>query len=190
MTTFLKRTLNGADDGRSTSTPSFTTAGADILGNIGGASYFTFYKFNSVTIPKGSIINSAKLTFKASVTKTADTVRTNISCNDIDTAVAPTDKTGHDAMARTTAFTAWDFTTDWTLGSNYDSADFTSAVQEVINRAGWVTGNALMVFIDDDGSNSGAERRGESYDTDTNNCALLTIDYDYFPKRKGVMNII
>lgn len=177
MTTFTKRIAVGGDDGYSGSGGQFDATGNDVLiGTISTVGANAFYRFTSVTIPQGATILSAKLTFQASATQSGVTVNTKIFCNAADNATAPTSNATHAAKTRTTAFAAYSPAAQ-TLDSFYDSADFTTAVQEVINRAGWVSGNALMVLIDNNASTNNAIRYAGSYERNSSNAALLTLTY-------------
>ena len=176
MTTFTGRPGANGDDGYS------WAAGAGFLNTvvyIGGATVDgdCFLRIPNVTIPQGATISAAKLTFKAKANQAGAAVLTNIYMDDIDNAVAPTDQPEHGALNRTTAFTAWDNEGAWTTDTLYDSPDFTSAVQEVVDRGSWASGNAMQVLIDNDGSGSKAYRHADEYNTEAATSALLTIEY-------------
>lgn len=103
-------------------------------------------RFTNVTIPQGATILSAHLklcgshdspiatklgTFKGYAT---DNVATFSSCADID-------------AAKTSAFVQW-VAGAWTKDVWYSSPDLASIIQEIVNRPGWASGNALAVFWD------------------------------------------
>ena len=141
-----------------------------------------FARFTNITVPKGSVINAAKLTFVAQTSVSVATCKVKIFCNAADNATAPTSNTTHNGKVRSTAFVSWTVPGQ-TSGSSYDTPDIKSVVQEIIDRAGWNSGNALMVLIDDDGSSSGAYRLERSYDGFPATAALLTIDYQTATER-------
>lgn len=178
MVLFTKRiTING-DDGYGNA-GTFTAGATDTrLGHDGGQAYDSWYRFVNVTIPKGAKIDDAKITFEARNTESATTIRNNIHCEDSDDAVSPTNSSELTNLVRTTAFAVWDGEAGWTAGVTEDTPDIASPVQEVVDRGSWVSGNALMVIIDNDGSDSGALRRPKTLeDAGTNVEALLTINY-------------
>jgi len=111
-------------------------------------------------------------------------VRTKLSAEDVDD--APTFADDADAFDdryanHTTAMVNWDDIGSWTAESEYDSPDISSVIQEIVNRAGWASGNDLVLFWEDfDGRSSKALnvwRSAHSYDGDTTKAPLLTIDY-------------
>lgn len=109
-------------------------------------------RFTSVTIPQGATINSADFSMVADSTYSAgaSTVRFWVCCQAADNAgaLATTGSTDLDGATRpgTTADSTWT-QTSVTGGTRY-TVSITSAVQEVINRAGWASGNAIVVLVD------------------------------------------
>ena len=164
-----------ADDGRCHNDTTFNVNLVAFGADATPESFDCFARFTGVAIPQGATIVSAVLTFKARLARAGDTVRVKLSCNDADNATAPTDCASLIAKDRTTAQIDWDFTTDWVVDSEYESVDITTAVQEVINRGSWLSGNALMVLIDDDGSDASAARHPHDYNDDTAKAIKLAI---------------
>lgn len=105
------------------------------------------FLFNSVLLPQGATITSAVMsilidvadedgnpsliTFKAALSA-ADTV-----------AGLPTTFTAFNTAARTTAHTTQAGPTSTPM-----SLDVTTAVQEVVNRPGWASGNNFLIYLD------------------------------------------
>jgi hypothetical protein len=125
-----------------------------------------FIRFNNVTIPASATIVSAYIKFTCNITYGADTVRTNIYAHDTTSPYddsAPTTATEIVDADLGTEFVAWDFTDDWTDGNQYDSPDITDVVQEAVNGTGWSSGDAMVIQIRNDGSNSNANRIASAY---------------------------
>jgi hypothetical protein len=145
------------DDGMKFSGNSFQTNGVDMkFGShdygVGGKSYIAFMRFQGVSIPQYSTINSAVLSiYKKNMYGTGTTVKYRISLEAVDNSTQPTTYTDLVNAVRTSAHSD-DTVTTWTNGAVENSIDFKSAVQEVINRSGWSSGNALTVLVDDNGS--------------------------------------
>jgi len=133
------------------------------FGAPGGTARHCFIRFPNVTIPAGSIITNAYLTGRAALDESGTTVYANAYFNDVDDAVAPTDNTEAGALALTAAV-AWDSVAAWTAGTDYDSPDLTSILQDIIDRVGWASGQAVMVVVKDDGSTANADRSLNSID--------------------------
>jgi hypothetical protein len=124
-------------------------------------------RFPSVDIPQGATIVSAVITFKANYTLSANTAKCKFYGNDVDNAVAPTSGSEAEALALTEASVEWNSIPAWTNGTTYDSPDLATIIQEIINRAGWNSGNALQIVIHDNASTAyrlaGSYNQGESY---------------------------
>lgn len=115
-------------------------------------------RLNNVTIPQGSTINSA--TLKISVgSATYDDAHFTVFCEDHDDAPTFTTAT-NDITNRTTTTASIEIDQD-ALGTGEHSFTITAAVQEVINRPGWVSGNDLVVPIRNDAN---ANLRCYAYD--------------------------
>lgn len=174
---------SGNDGGWFEGTFGFTTTS----GNVFAGAYFdtnfegvnTFLRYTNVTIPKNATINSAVVNFTANETKSNNTVNCRIRAVASDNPAAPADYSGAEAATRTSAAVDWSAIPAWTLNSNYDSPDIASVVQEIVNRGGWASGNALVLYFEEwfSTANAGTYRRAYSYDGSTSLCPLLTIDY-------------
>lgn len=132
-------------------------------------------RFPGVMVPKASTIHWAKLKLVASDAVSTTTVNSNIKGEDADNAVAFTTGVNFVARARTSASVAWDAIAGWTAGVVYQSPDISSVIQEIVNRAGWVSGNSMVIFIEDDGSSANAYREFAAWDHLTYAAAILEI---------------
>jgi len=104
-------------------------------------------RFQNVTIPPGSTIISAIVRMTSEITDGGASSPQNIYCEDIDDAPTFTEVSGNvSTRTQTTAFVLW------TPGavvaaSQYDTADFTAALQEVIDRPGWASGQDVVILF-------------------------------------------
>lgn len=108
----------------------------------GSSQFHAGMRFTGLTIPAGSTISAATLDIEIT---TSDDARVAIRCEDVDNAVdflADSDVT---SRPTTTASTNW-IQNNLGLGL-VTSVDFAASVQEVIDRDGWVSGNALAVIF-------------------------------------------
>jgi hypothetical protein len=144
----------------------------------GDVFYSLSLRFIGVTIPVGSTINSAKITFISTSGDTSHVILKIYGVAEDNTGefgTSPID----DARTRshTTANVDWDETPTHTIGGAYDSPDISSIIQEIINRGGWSSGNAIGIFIAENGSETNTECKKKQYQHDSTKAALLTIDY-------------
>lgn len=109
-------------------------------------------RFNNVTIPKSATISSAYLTLTASSSYSGSGCYTRIRAENVDNATTFIDNSGTFDVRwanSTTAVVDWDTIPSWTAGSIYNSPEIKTVVQEVINRAGWSSGNSIVIFWED-----------------------------------------
>ena len=131
-------------------------------------------RFDPVPIAAGSTIKKAYLIFTAYEIKNDDTDAKIYGIDEDDTATFSSDPTGR---AQTTA------NVDWDLDSiqadvSYRSTDITAIVQEIIDRGGWVSGNAMGFIIKNDGATASALYCWHSYDGSPAQAPLLEVEYE------------
>jgi len=106
----------------------------------------TFTRFQNVTIPKGAVIDSAFLNIYAHEDE-ADEARVNIFAEAADNSPIFTEAEAITARTWTTTKIEWNITEPWTMWKPYRSPDLKSVIQEVVNREGWASGNALTLYF-------------------------------------------
>ncbi|MGH7774639.1 MAG: hypothetical protein ACREQA_20640 [Candidatus Binatia bacterium] len=129
-----------------------------------------FYaRFVNIPIAQGTTISDAYMTFEPSVTGSSTTVNVRISAIASDNAVSPGNFTEAQGNPRTTAFTDWNNVPTFTANTDINSISFTNVIQEIINRPGWASGNAIVIYIEDNGSTAavGNLRTFRTFDTST-----------------------
>lgn len=149
------------------------------LGNSGGPANMGF-RFTNVTIPKGSTITSAKLTFRAYSNSSSSQIYSDIS------GVKEYPFSGFDSSNRpstglviTNYSVEWNFTTAWTADSQYDTVDFKDVVQEIIDVADWTSGSAMGIVVIDRASPAGNNRRANDYTDNTSPSFVTNITIEY-----------
>lgn len=118
--------------------------------------YITGLRFRTVGIPQGAIINDARLRLYV-VSTLQDDVDVTLFCEDADSAVQFSSSDAPNDRTRTSASSEWQDTglIDGGSAAYKLSADFSSSVQEVIDRSGWEEGNSLAVIAE---GNVGTQR--------------------------------
>ena len=146
------------------------------------------FRFSNVNIPKNATINTATLTYIPFDTD-ATTDNVFIYTEAVDN--SPTFTTTGADSPRTVSYGGSRATStnkvSWTLPNqttNVDvtSPDISSVIQEVVNRAGWVSGNALSIII---GNNAAADNHNARSATST---AYLTITFTELSPEEYIIN--
>lgn len=131
-------------------------------GSHGGSDYwYVGARFTGVAVAQGATISAATFSMKAqSSYSSGGTIKLRVGAQAADNgatfSTAVGNRVGNTARPRTTAESAaWDVKTV-TGGTRY-SIDVTSVVQEIVNRAGWASGNAIVMIVTVDSSTTSGE---------------------------------
>ena len=144
--------------------------------------YGSGMRFVGVNIPKGSTIVLANITFTSGDSRAVGQVRTRISAYDADNPGVFSTSADFDARYadNTDAVVDWDVGA-WVLNTEYISTDIKTVIQEIINRVGWSSGNAIVLFWEDfedrSDHNDEARRYAWSHDGDPTKAPVLSITW-------------
>ena len=170
MATFNTSVAASSDDARqSGGSGTMNLTGSTI--NSGATNTWIGLRFTNVTIPAGSTINSAYISVR---TTTEDDPDLDIYGEDTDDAATFT-TTNNDISGRTltTAKVNWTATNIGTA-TWCNSPDIATVIQEIIDRAGWSSGNDIAIILD---TLSASGMIIRAYDGGTGDYPSITIDY-------------
>src|SRR5439155_6152890 len=131
-------------------------------------------RWPGVSIPRGTAITAAYVQFTA---KTTDSGTLALTINGEADDNAPTFTTASNGVStrpRTTASVAW-APNAWTsgqAGADQRTPDLSAVIQEIVNRSGWASGNALALVITGNGT-----RTAYTYDGSSSQAAVLHLEY-------------
>jgi hypothetical protein len=130
-------------------------------------------RFPNVTIPRGTTITRAYVQFEAKEAQSEATALT-IQAQAADNAATFAATTGNvSSRSRTAAAVSWT-PVAWAVGEvgpNQRTPDLSAVVQEVVNRAGWASGNALALVVTGSG-----HRTAWSFEGKPAGAALLHVE--------------
>lgn len=179
MPTITVSPAANADDARCTTAGgAFNTTTSELILGATGASYHSAIRFPSVALPAGAVITAASIEFEAAVSSSGTVCNVTISGNDVDDAGQPSNAADINGATLTSASVAWSSLPSWTAGSLYSTPNIASIIQEIYDRPGWSSGNAIRIQIVDNGSTSNANRQPATYDHSTRTEPVLSITYD------------
>ncbi len=105
-------------------------------------------RFRNITIPNGATIDSAFIIVNSHEAKTADDVaELTIAGIGEDNATTFTEDELIDSRPQTDASVEWTVDEEWGLWTYHRTPDLTPIVQEIVDRGGWSSGNALGFII-------------------------------------------
>jgi hypothetical protein len=154
------------------------------MGDDSGAGFRSFIRFPNVTIPQGATIDACNLILNALFADASITVNVNLMFQNADDPIAPTSTPELTAaIAAATSVINWNNISPWSAdetGADTTSPELKTILQTVINRAGWVSGNSLLLIIDNNVSSTNALRRPKLFDW-TTGLPELSITYTEAP---------
>jgi hypothetical protein len=124
-----------------------------------------FVRFTNVTIPQGATITKAIVTLTAVSSKSGASCKIQLAFNNTNNATAPTNLTQMNSLINsglTTTKVSW-VVPATTANNTFDTPDIKSTLQTVISRAGWVSGNALVLVFKDNSSDGAAYRDAKPF---------------------------
>jgi|GEM_PF-2166336 len=129
-------------------------------------------RFAALGIPKSATINSAHIVFTG---KEAQSETTNLTFKGQAADNAPTFTTASgniSSRSKTTAAVNWSNLPVWSVGPTYQTPDLSPIMQEIVNRAGWASGNAAAIIVTGLG-----HRTAWSFDGNNASAAKLVVSY-------------
>jgi len=142
----------------------------DVLGPLIG-----YVRVPGVTIPQGATINEAKLTVIASASF-APVTATNVNAFDEDSSDQIADATDYNGRSLTGADADGVFAGSYSAGDPIE-IDVATIVQEVVDRAGWDSGNAMQFVFQQTGAFGIVAAEFASLDHATYAAPSLSITY-------------
>ncbi len=166
-----------AEERISTGTPDLASSDLELTfdGTSSSANQVVGVRFTGVTVPQGATITNASVQFQVNEVSIGACSLT-INGEAADDAVTYTTAT-NDVSARplTTAAVSWT-PPDWTVVGERDvgqqTPDLQAVIQEIVNRSGWASGNAIAVVV-----NGTGRRTAQAVDSSQLGAPLLHIEY-------------
>ena len=174
--TFTKRVNSGNDDAEERiSNGDISRGSSDLeLGRDGSRDQIVGMRFTNVIVPSGATITNAYIEFTVDET---DSGTANFTIYGEDANDPPNFSSSDDDISdrtQTSASVSWNNVPNWTsVGATHQTPDISSIIQEIVDRGGWSSGNAMVIMIDGTG-----ERTAESYNGSSGDAPLLVIEYD------------
>ncbi|MCH7893777.1 MAG: DNRLRE domain-containing protein, partial [Proteobacteria bacterium] len=184
-TVFTKRVIASTDDAEQQTTSTFgmnlTSSDLELHDTGGAGGGYVGMRWTNVTIPQGATIDSAKIQFHVDEIAAGSSVALTVTFRGEDHDNAPTFTSTASNISNRTETTA---SVDWAIptwvtvndeGAAQLSAELKTIVQEIVDRTGWGSGNALVIMIKA-WSGSGL-RTAEAFDGESAAAPELQITY-------------
>ncbi len=137
-----------------------------------GDDLYSAGRFTNVSVPYGATITSAYLKLYGYANESGDAFTRIYGIDEDNTVDLTSDPV---SRPRTTAYTQWNFNVI-NLNQLY-TIDITSLIQEIVNRAGWGSSNALAVIHVNDGTPTSNFRHFKNWHGDSSYPVGIEINY-------------
>ena len=138
-------------------------------------------RFLNIYIPKGATIVEAYLKLTCRTSDSSTGVLSRLRGEKNASPLTFSDYADYNARIRTAAVIDWDDIPPWTVGTQYQSPDIKTIIQEIVNLGGWASGNPIVIFWDDHEARTPTDttrlRRGRSWNHASRTPPMLYIKY-------------
>ena len=164
----------GSDDAEESAAGSFSGSSSDLELVFDGSNQLVGLRFPALGVPRGAIITSAWVQFEADETQ-SEATSVVIAGQAADSPATFSSTSKISTRPRTAASVAWSplpWTTVGEVGPNQRTPNLAPVVQEIVNRPGWSSGNALALVITGSGHRTARAVEGRAA-----GAALLHVEY-------------
>ncbi len=150
------------------------------IGHTGTQPEAMAFRFNNIQIPRESTINSAVITLTSRSAMDSQTVNVILKSQVDDNPATFSTYSDYSSRTKSNSSIEWNNVPAFIYAGTYNTPDLSSIIQETINKSYWQEGDSIVIFIEDNGSSAGAERRIVTYDSPwfEDGQAKLTINYE------------
>lgn len=167
----------GDHDGYGTSDTAFNNDNVFVLAGADAAdkSLNAFALFDPVNIPNGATIDVAYMVVTARHLGSTGNQNLDVSMEDADDPATPVNVGDLNGRVHT-AKVAWD-DEDFVIDVPENTPSIVTAIQTIVDRVGWASGQAMLGFIFDDDSGTDEFINLYSYDNDPNKVITLHVEW-------------
>jgi hypothetical protein len=174
---FDKRVAAGADDAEEKAPGRVVLANGDLELVTDSTVQKVGLRFTGLTIPPGATVREAYLQFQADETHSEATSLTIEGQAADNSSAFSTAKFNVSSRPRTTDAVSWPAVAPWTTvgeaGPAQRTPSLSAIVQTIVNRPGWVSGNAMVFIITGSG-----RRTAEAFEGGAAKAARLHVEYE------------
>lgn len=183
MPTVTASVAAGTDDGGwDVGGTGYSNTGTNfVIGDVSSSVYdkSIWLRMPSLAVPQGAVITAATITIQATGGNVTPFGTVKIQAEAADSPTAPTNRANAIARVPTTAAATWSGMTAITSG-RYTTSDVSAVVQEIVNRAGWASGNTIQFLLTDNTAGWGGaawQIAFASYNASAGNAAQVSVTY-------------
>ncbi|PHS41852.1 MAG: hypothetical protein COB07_02090 [Sulfurovum sp.] len=136
-------------------------------------------RFANLQIPNGATISNAYIQFRARRDEIGQTDITLVGENNSNPLTYAGSSSNITGRVETSAFADWLNVPEWTSGQDYQTADITAIVQELVDLGTWQAGNAMAIMM-------------KPYNENCNDgeCSRVAVSFDRNPATAPLLHIV
>ncbi len=175
MTVLVAGSSDDAEEDQSSGTVTLTSTDLEFTSD-GSTVQTVAMRFDSLAIPRGARVTTAYIELTADETQ-PDVTNLTLYGEAVDNAATFTTASKNiSSRTKTSAAVSWTNIPVWNVGVPYRTPDLSSLIQQVVNRPGWVTGNAMAFIVTGSG-----HRTAATFDGNSAAAPKLVIEYTTSP---------
>ncbi len=172
------RVAAGNDDGYVDNSTLWNTISNIFHGRYyAGTATGAFYRFLGVTIPAGSTISNAYITYTPDSSQSTNTVSIRYYGEQSTNASQITSVADYNNRIVTTAYVDWNPVSAWVSGVAINSPDLSTIIQELVDDYGGLSSANIQILCKNNGGDANRNRTCWSYNGDSSKAPLLHITY-------------
>lgn len=177
-TTVVSQILSGTDDAeQNESSGSMSLSSSDLEFTMDGSTKQTLgMRFTALNIPQNASITDAYIEFTADETQPDITDLNFYTQNSDNPPNFASTSFNISSRAKTTTSVVWSDINVWTVGVKYKTPNLAPVIQEIVNRPGWTSGNAMVFIVTGTG-----HRTAEAFEAGSAIAAKLFVTYSTGP---------
>jgi sugar lactone lactonase YvrE len=171
----IDRRVSTSSDDAEQKGSSVDLSSSDLELVVDGSAQTVGMRFPGIEIPQGAVITSAYVQFKtdeAGGAAVSLTIRGQYADNAATFTTAANNISSRPTTAASVAWSPPGWTSAGQAGPNQRTPDLAAIVQEIVDRPGWVSGNALVILVTGTG-----KRTAEAFNGDAAGAPLLHVEY-------------
>jgi hypothetical protein len=191
---FTTQVSSSADDAKAFGSNMEVGSSDALVGNTGYYICDFLARFTNVGVPQGAQVDSAFVVLRTSSSQAGTVCSAAIVAEDTSSSSQFVSYADYASRHLGDSVVEWYDLPAVSLGDWIRTPDVGTVVGEIVNRGDWLNGNALAIFIRDNGSSSGAIRRFSQFDGNSAYACSLLVYYsveanstEIGPRRRRVL---
>ncbi len=176
VTSVIATGTDDAEEDTATNTPDLGSSDLEFNADSGNQSWVGIRFTTNLNIPAGATITEAYITFQCNQSQSSSDVDVDIHGEVSDTGTFSGAIANVSGRTLTTAWEDWDDIESWTIDLYYQTPDFASVVQEIVNDGGYTQGDAIVILFEPTAASTN-RRIAASQNHTTRDAPELTVKY-------------